>query len=160
MSGGILPREDIFWSPMDVSKYEAAEDAEFYTSSTACRLGRVYSDTSLIEPSWSRISVSPWGEAAKVCGGYGRRIVNGSTSKDAPEFMCSKVINRIFPPRLYPCSFLFFQRIGPFLRRNTRCPTILLMKRLNIVMWHISSKISLLQVKHVFVCFLGHAITT
>lgn len=81
----------MFLPSVDLSKYEAAADSEFYTSSSRCRLGKIYSDDRLVEPSWSKVSITPWGEAAKVCGGYGRRLVNGTTSKDAPDFMYSKV---------------------------------------------------------------------
>lgn len=84
-------RGDMFLPP-DESLYEADECNNFYTASTACKLGRIHSDTCLIQPAWSRVTTSPWGEAARKCGGYGKRLINGTNSVDTPEFMYSKVV--------------------------------------------------------------------
>lgn len=102
--GRVRPRENIFLPRIDVSRYEPDEDSRFYATSAACRLGRIHSDAFLIEPSWSSVSRSPWGEAAKVCGGYGKRIVNGTTSRDAPDFIYSKAGRR--PKRPRTCHLL------------------------------------------------------
>lgn len=75
----------------DMSTYCAPEGKEFYTSPPTCYLGRLFSDSALISPSWTRVIDSPWGQSAWTCGGYGRRVINGSNSVDAPDFMYSKV---------------------------------------------------------------------
>lgn len=90
-TGKVNHREDMFLPATDFSAYEPEESNKFYTASTACTLGRICSDSFLIQPAWSRVTTSPWGEAAKVCGGYGKRLTNGTNSVDAPDFMYSKV---------------------------------------------------------------------
>lgn len=82
------PRQGIF---IPQAPYEARESDRFYTASTVCTLSRIFSDSSLIQPSWSKVATSPWGEAARVTGGYGERSLNGANSLECPDFMFSKV---------------------------------------------------------------------
>lgn len=82
------PRQGIF---LPHARYEAGEDSKFYTASTVCTLGRIFSDSSLIQPAWTKVATSPWGEAARVTGGYGERVLNGANSVESPDFMFSKV---------------------------------------------------------------------
>ncbi|CBJ25699.1 hypothetical protein Esi_0008_0128 [Ectocarpus siliculosus] len=85
-------------------KFEADENSKFYTASPVCTLSRIFSDSSLIQPSWPKVATSPWGEAARVTGGYGERLLNGANSVESPDFMLSKVygrpIEKIDKPRL------------------------------------------------------------
>lgn len=82
------PRQGIF---LPHARYEAGEENKYYTASTVCTLGRIFSDSSLIQPAWTKVVTSPWGEAARVTGGYGERLLNGANSVESPDFMCSKV---------------------------------------------------------------------
>lgn len=108
-------REEILLlPPVDLSNYGPEQDCSYYTASKKCALGRVYSDASLIKPSWISISRSPWGEAAKVCGGYGRRLVNGTTSRDAPDFIYSKARNSCVVSAL---SIVHVEVQAPWMRR-------------------------------------------
>lgn len=86
--GAAHPRQGIF---LPHARYEAGEDSKFYTASTVCTLGRIFSDSSLIQPAWTKVATSPWGEAARVTGGYGERRLNGANSVESPNFMFSKV---------------------------------------------------------------------
>lgn len=72
-------------------KYDADENSKFYTASPVCTLSRIFSDSSLIQPAWPKVATSPWGEAARVTGGYGERLLNGANSVESPDFMLSKV---------------------------------------------------------------------
>lgn len=74
--------------------YEAQEPTKYYTASSVCTLGRIFSDSSLIQPTWSKVATTPWGEAARVTGGYGERLLNGANSVESPDFMFSKVGER------------------------------------------------------------------
>ncbi|CAN0558338.1 unnamed protein product [Ectocarpus sp. 12 AP-2014] len=91
-------------------KFEADENSKFYTASSVCTLSRIFSDSSLIQPSWSKVATSPWGEAARVTGGYGERLLNGANSVESPDFMLSKrfgghVANYSFKRRPRPFAY-------------------------------------------------------
>ncbi|CAN0527623.1 unnamed protein product [Ectocarpus sp. 12 AP-2014] len=91
-------------------KFEADENSKFYTASPVCTLSRIFSDSSLIRPSWSKVATSPWGEAARVTGGYGQRLLNGANSVESPDFMLSKrfgghVANYSFRRRPRPFAY-------------------------------------------------------
>ena len=45
------------------------------------------SDPKKIKPTWSRVTTTPFTSEARRLQGYGRQVVNATTSKDAPEFM-------------------------------------------------------------------------
>lgn len=77
--------------PHPQTSYEAGENNKFYTASPVCTLGRIFSDSSLIQPAWSKVATSPWGEAARVTGGYGERLMNGANSVETPDFIYSEV---------------------------------------------------------------------
>eukprot|EP00903_Cladosiphon_okamuranus_P005641 g5607.t1 len=81
------PRQGIF---LPHGRHEADKDSKFYTASTVCTLGRIFSDSSLIHPAWTKVATSPWGEAARVTGGYGERLLNGANSVESPDFMFSR----------------------------------------------------------------------
>ncbi|CAM9577900.1 unnamed protein product [Ectocarpus sp. 4 AP-2014] len=91
-------------------EFEADENSKFYTASPVCTLSRIFSDSSLIQPSWSKVATSPWGEAARVTGGYGERLLNGANSVECPDFMLSKrfgghVANYSFRRRPRPFAY-------------------------------------------------------
>ncbi|CAN0132064.1 unnamed protein product, partial [Hapterophycus canaliculatus] len=72
--GDTHPRSGMF---LPQAPYEAHGSNKFYTASSVCTLGRIFSDSNLVQPTWSKVATSPWGEAARVTGGYGERLLNG-----------------------------------------------------------------------------------
>ncbi|CAM9476710.1 unnamed protein product [Pylaiella littoralis] len=106
-AGSSHPRQGMFL-PHPQAPYEASESNKFYTASPVCTLSRIFSDSSLIQPAWSKVATSPWGEAARVSGGYGERLLNGANSVESPDFMFSKR----FPGHVK--DFSFKKRTRPF----------------------------------------------
>ncbi|CAN0030936.1 unnamed protein product [Discosporangium mesarthrocarpum] len=87
---GGLGRRSSHFPSIDVSAFEAEPDLKFYTSSAICHFGRIFADKRLIQPTWMRVTSSPELESAKVCGGYGKRMVNGMLSTDDYDSLYGK----------------------------------------------------------------------
>lgn len=61
------------------------------------------SDPKFIKPTWSRVTTTPFTSEARRLQGYGRHVVNATTSKDAPEFInrnSSNVTEKVRPQKL------------------------------------------------------------
>jgi len=55
------------------------------TKSHTTEYNRVYSDSTILQPKWNKVSETPWTAGAQVYGGYGRRVDRHTVSHEAPE---------------------------------------------------------------------------